>query len=151
MKFWDASAVIPLLLREPNSVAIRKILARDPGLVAWWGTPLECFSAFARLRRDGVLASGEERRLRALMDRLAGDWTEVLPGNGVREHAGRLLLRHPLRAADSLQLAAAMVWADGNPGERGFVCLDHRLREAALREGFRVVPETLAFTREEGG
>ena len=144
MKFWDASAVIPLLLREPNSVAIRKLLARDPGLVAWWGTPVECISAFARLRRDGILTLGVERRLRSLVGRLVADWTEVLPGNGVREHAGRLLLRHPLRAADSLQLAAAMVWADGNPGEREFVCLDRRLREVASREGFRVVPESLA-------
>jgi predicted nucleic acid-binding protein len=146
VKFWDASAVIPLLLREPNSLAIRKLLARDPGLVAWWGTPVECISAFARLRRDGILTLGEERRLRGLVGRLVGDWTEVLPGNGVREQAGRLLLRHPLRAADSLQLAAAMVWADGNPGEREFVCLDRRLREAASQEGFRVIPETLAET-----
>jgi hypothetical protein len=144
VKFWDASAVIPLLLREPNTHAIRKLLARDPGLVAWWGTPVECLSAFARLRRDGILTLGEERRLRGLMDRLAGEWTEVLPGNGVRTQAGRLLLRYPLRAGDSLQLAAAMVWADGNPGEREFVCLDRRLREAASREGFQVLPETLA-------
>jgi predicted nucleic acid-binding protein len=144
VKFWDASAVIPLLLREPNSLAIRKLLARDPGLVAWWGTPVDCLSAFACLRRDGILTLGEERRLRGLMDRLAGEWTEVLPGNGVRTQAGRLLLRYPLRAGDSLQLAAAMVWADGNPGEREFVCLDRRLREAASREGFRVLPEILA-------
>ncbi|MDP2657950.1 MAG: type II toxin-antitoxin system VapC family toxin [Candidatus Deferrimicrobium sp.] len=143
MKFWDASAVIPLLLREPNTLAIKKLLARDPGLVAWWGTPVECYSAFARLRRDGILTLGEERSLRGLVGRLSSDWTEVLPGNGVREHAGRLMLRHPLRAADSLQLAAAIVWADGNPGEREFVCLDRRLREAASREGFRVIPETL--------
>ncbi len=144
MKFRDASAVVPLSLREPNSVPIRKLLTRDPGLVAWWGTPVECYSVFARLRRDGILTVGEERRLRGLMARLVGDWTEVLPGIGVREHAGRLLLRHPLRAADSLQLAAAMVWADGIPGEREFVCLDRRLREAASQEGFRVIPETLA-------
>jgi uncharacterized protein len=143
VKFWDASAVIPLLLREPNTLAIKKLLARDPGLVAWWGTPVECYSAFARLRRDGILTLGEERSLRGLVGRLSSDWTEVLPGNGVREHAGRLMLRHPLRAADSLQLAAAVVWADGNPGERELVCLDRRLREAASQEGFRVLPEVL--------
>lgn len=141
MKFWDASAVIPLLLREPNTLAAKKLLARDPGLVAWWGTPVECYSAFARLRRDGILTRGEERRLRGLVSRLSADWTEVLPGHGVREQAGRLMLRHPLRAADSLQLAAAVVWADGNPGEREFVCLDRRLREAASQEGFRILPE----------
>ena len=104
---------------------------------------MECRSAFARLRREGVFTAAAERKVVSLLDRLAAEWTEVLPGNRVRDHAGRLLLRYPLRAADSLQLAAAMVWADGNPGECEFVCLDRRLRKAASQEGFRVIPETL--------
>ena len=141
MMFWDASAVIPLCLREPNTSAMRRILSRDPSIVAWWGTPPECWSAFARLRREGVLTAIAEGKVRQLLARLASTWTEVLPGNRVRDHAGGLLLRHPLRAADSLQLAAALVWADGRPEEQGFVCLDHRLRYAATREGFLVLPE----------
>ena len=144
MIFWDASAIVPLCLREPATVMVKSILSRDPSVAAWWGTPVECRSAFARLRREGVFTAAAERKVVSLLDRLAAEWTEILPGNRVRDHAGRLLLRHPLRAADSLQLAAALLWADGNPGEREFVCLDRRLREAALQEGFRVVPETLA-------
>lgn len=141
MMFWDASAVIPLVLREPRTAAMKKILSRDPSIAAWWGTAVECWSAFARLRREGVFGAAAEGKARQLLDRLSSVWTEVLPGNRVRDHAGGLLLRHPLRAADSLQLAAALVWADGSPGGLGFVCLDHRLREAAIREGFRVLPE----------
>jgi len=141
--FWDASAVIPLCLREPRTATVKTILTRDPSVVAWWGTPVECWSAFSRLRREGILTAAAERKVRVLLDRLASGWTEVLPGNRVRDHAGRLMLRHPLRAADSLQLAAALVWADGTPEEHGFVCLDHRLRESASREGFRLLPEVL--------
>jgi len=143
MMFWDASAVIPLCLREPRTAVMKKILSRDSSVVVWWGTPVECRSAFARLRRDGVLTAAAERKVLVLLERLGSGWSEVLPGNRVRDHAGRLLLRHPLRAADSLQLAAALVWADGSPEEHGFVCLDHRLREAAVREGFRLLPEVL--------
>jgi predicted nucleic acid-binding protein len=143
MMFWDASAVIPLCLREPGTAVMKKILSRDSSVVVWWGTPVECRSAFARLRREGVLTAAAERKLLVLLERLGSGWSEVLPGNRVRDHAGRLLLRHPLRAADSLQLAAALVWAGGNPEEHGFVCLDHRLREAAVREGFRLLPEVL--------
>ena len=40
---------------------------------------------------------------------------EVLPAEAVREQAARLLRLHPLRAADALQLAAALVWADSPP------------------------------------
>jgi hypothetical protein len=143
MIFWDASAIIPLCLREPGTATMKSILSRDPSVAVWWGTPVECRSAFARLRREGVFTAAAERKVVSLLDRLASEWTEVLPGNRVRDHAGRLLLRHPLRAADSLQLASALVWADGRPEEHEFVCLDHRLREAAGREGFRVLPETL--------
>ena len=53
------------------------------------------------------------------------------------------LLLHPLRAADAMQLAAAIVWANGQATGHEFVCLDHRLREAAQREGFTVLPKQL--------
>lgn len=72
MKFWDASAIIPLCLDEPRTTRLRKIT--------------------------------EEK------------------------------------AADSLQLAAALVWANGHPTSHSFVCLDEKLRDAAHREGFKVLP-----------
>jgi predicted nucleic acid-binding protein len=72
--------------------------------------------------------------------RLSSQWTEVRPSNLVRDQASRVLLLHPLRAADALQLAAALVWAGSQTTSLEFVCLDHRLREAAAREGFQVIP-----------
>jgi hypothetical protein len=48
-----------------------------------------------------------------------------------------------LRAADALQLAAALVWCQGDPLQHGFVCLDQRLREAARREGFTALPNKM--------
>jgi hypothetical protein len=53
--------------------------------------------------------------------------------------AQRLLRVHPLRAADSLQLAAALAIAGDDPAELGFVCLDQRLVEAARKEGLDVL------------
>jgi hypothetical protein len=140
MKFWDASAILPLCLSEPRSSLIRRILEEDRGIVAWWGTPVECFSAFARLRREKVLDSEGEDRARAFVGDLAAVWAEIQPGTLVREGAGRVLRLHPLRAADSLQLAAALVWAKGRAEMLEFVCLDHRLRDAARLEGFRILP-----------
>jgi predicted nucleic acid-binding protein len=141
MKFWDASAILPLCLSEPRSPLIRRILEEDRGIVAWWGTPVECLSAFARLRREKVLDSEGEDRARAFVADLAAVWAEIQPGTLVREGAGRVLRLHPLRAADSLQLAAALVWAKGRAEMLEFVCLDHRLRDAARLEGFRILPE----------
>jgi predicted nucleic acid-binding protein len=71
--------------------------------------------------------------------RLAVAWQEVLPVDPVRTTAQRLLRVHPLRAADALQLAAAVVASEHDAASLPFVCLDDRLAEAAAREGFPVV------------
>ena len=141
MKFWDPSAILPLCLSEPRSPMTRRVLEEDTGIVAWWGTPVECFSAFARLRREKVLDPVGEDRARSIVVELAAVWAEIQPSTMVREAAGRVLRLHPLRAADALQLAAALVWAKGRAEMLDFVCLDHRLRDAARLEGFRILPE----------
>ena len=141
MKFWDSSALIPLCLTERQSKALKKLVQEDEAIAAWWGTSVECFSALARSRRDGVLSEVEEEQARAILRTLQGVWTEVEPTNVVREQAGRVLRLHPLRVADALQLAAALVWCQGDPSQHGFVCLDQRLRDAARREGFPLFPK----------
>lgn len=140
MKFWDASAIIPLCIDEPQTKILQDIAKKDNAIVVWWGSLVECYSAFARLRRDGALKFEEEEQLRGILASLSDTWTEIEPSEDIRDITGRLLLNHPLRAADSLQLAAAIVWADKKPRGHHFVCLDFRLREAARKEGFSVLP-----------
>jgi len=140
MRFWDTSAILPLCLEGPNSPALRELALADSSQVVWWGTPTECHSAFARLRREERITAAEEDGLRELLVLLGGVWTEIEPSAEVRTVAGRLLLNHPLRAADALQLSAALVWAGKAPTGQRFVCLDQRLRDAARKEGFVVVP-----------
>ena len=140
MKFWDASAVIPLCIEEPQTKIVQDIAKKDNAFVVWWGSLVECYSAFARLHRDGFLGSQEEEQVWEILSSLATTWTEIEPSEDIRDIAVRLLLNHPLRAADSLQLAAAIVWADKKPKGQHFVCFDHRLREAARKESFTVLP-----------
>jgi len=52
--------------------------------------------------------------------------------------ATRLLRLHTLRAADALQLGAALHGAEGQPKGRTVHTLDSRLALAAEREGFAV-------------
>ena len=140
MKFWDASAIIPLCIDEPQTKILQDIAKKDNAIVVWWGSLVECYSAFARLRRDGALKFEEEEQLRGILASLSDTWAEIEPSEDIRDITGRLLLNHPLRAADSLQLAAAIVWADKKPRGHHFVCLDFRLREAARKEGFSTLP-----------
>ena len=135
--FWDASAIVPLSVGQAGSGFAREAL-RDKSIAVWWGTPVETASAFARLARAGEL---DPQNLGMAMTRLAAlreMWIEVQPSEGLRDLAEELIERHPLRAADALQLAAAVVWSRRHPRKRAFVCLDGRLAEAAGKEGFSV-------------
>jgi predicted nucleic acid-binding protein len=112
---------------------------RDPQLVAWWGTVIECISAVTRRERDGALDARSMVDALDRLDALSLVWTEVEPGQRVRQVAVRLLRVHPLCAADALQLAAAIVASEDQPATLPFVTLDDRLGQAAEREGFVVV------------
>jgi predicted nucleic acid-binding protein len=138
MIFWDASGIVPLLVTEPLSESVRALLRSDPGMLVWWGTPIECASAIARREREGGLTPAQADASRARLAHLCAAWNEVLPSEDIRFHAARLLRLHPLRSADAIQLAAAWVWAGGRPRQHAFLTFDARLRSAARLEGFGV-------------
>lgn len=135
--YWDAAAIVPLLIPEQTSDQMFRRLRSETALVTWWGTPVECESALARRSREGLnpqlIATARVR-----LTLLRATWTEIQVADEVRNLAMRVLWDHALRAADALQLAAALHAADGTPGRLGFVSLDGRLRTAAAREGFPV-------------
>ena len=142
MKFWDSSAIIPLCVEEGPSAHMKRVAEEDSALVVWWGTPIECYSALARRRREEMITTTDEDNAQQALAMLYEAWTEIEPSREVREAAMRILRRHPLRAADALQLAAALLWANWRPTGHEFVCLDQRLRDAAYSEGFTLTRVT---------
>lgn len=136
MKFWDTSAIVPLLVLEDKTEAALAALQRDHDLAVWWGTPVECASAIARLEREGAPLPKVSEAF-ARLDDLAASWIEVEPHEEIRDIARRLLRVHPLRAADAIQLAAAFLLSEGRPATLEILTLDERVRLAALREGFQ--------------
>lgn len=139
MRFWDTSGIVPLLLEQEASTAVRSLAEADPVMAAWWGTPVECASAVARLRREELLSVDDEEEVLRTLALFRKSWLEVLPGMEVQREAMRVLRIHPLKAADALQLGAALVWA-GAGSDAALVTLDERLGLAARLEGFEVLP-----------
>lgn len=139
MKFWDASAIVPLLVVETPTQQLQSIAAKDPAMLVWWGSQVECNSALARRERDGALDMRAMVPALRRLQQLSDAWHEVDPSDAVREAAIRFLRVHPLRAADALQLAAAFVAAERRPPSLEMVTLDDRLADAARREGFAIV------------
>jgi predicted nucleic acid-binding protein len=141
MRFWDSSAIVPLIVAEGATAAALACLREDGDVAVWWTTPVECASSIARLEREGM-SGADVAEAFARLDTLAEAWTEIEPHTEVREIARRLLRVHPLRAADALQLAAAYIAAEGRPPSLDIVTLDDRLAAAAAKEGFRLrIPE----------
>jgi predicted nucleic acid-binding protein len=139
MKFWDASAIVPLLMTESTSKTVQALAERDPTMVVWWATEVECASAIARLEREDALDEAAATRAYHRLRQLAHTWHEVDPSDPVRESAVRFLRVHPLRAADALQLAAAFIAAERRPSALEVVTLDDRLAAAARKEGFVLI------------
>lgn len=108
-------------------------------MLAWWGTDIECASALARLERAGQMPLEAVGEALSRLDELRQSWQEIQPLERVKETARRLLQVHNLRAADSLQLAAAVLVSENRPSTLEFVCLDERLAGAARREGFKLI------------
>jgi predicted nucleic acid-binding protein len=140
VRFWDKSAIVPLCVREPATAAGRELTRNDPAIVVWWATRTECMSAFQRRRREGDISVQVQEHARRALMALAAEWSEVLPTEELRRRAERLLAVHALRAAEAFQLAAALVWSQGETATRSLVSHDDRLREAASREGFQILP-----------
>lgn len=136
--FWDSSALVPLLVHEAASrrahAELRKFLP-----VVWWGTPVEIHSAISREHRLGQLSDREVQKALAQLAILVRGTKEILPGDHVRDLARKMLDVYDLRAADSLQLAAALVWCRERPARSNFLGADGRLLDAVRAQGFSVV------------
>jgi predicted nucleic acid-binding protein len=115
-------------------------------MLVWWATQIECVSAISRLERQGDLTSEATQEALERLDALAEGWNEVQPVEATRRAARRLLRVHSLRAADALQLAAAVVAAEGHAPSLEIVTLDDHLTEAAQREGFVVLGDPASAT-----
>jgi predicted nucleic acid-binding protein len=139
MKFWDASAIVPLVIAEPATPTIQAVAEKDPTMLVWWATEVECASAIARLEREGSLDQTAVTQAFDRLKHLAHAWHEVDPSDPIREAAVRFLRVHPLRAADALQLAAAFIAAERRPSSLEVVTLDDHLALAAQKEGFVLI------------
>jgi uncharacterized protein len=138
--FWDSSALVPTLLPAAESAALATLIATDSRSAIWWGSPVECQAAVYRRHRAAPLPAELLEQARHRLAIVMANADIVAPTVTLRDRAGRLLAAHALRAVDALQLAAALAWCDDLPHGESFVCLDERLREAAHREGFAILP-----------
>ncbi len=140
MRFWDSSALVPLVVRQSGSAEVERWLADDPDPIAWTLTQVEVVSALQRLLREGALSERAARDAEEVAVEILLHTHVVTDVERVKSLACRLLRVHALRSADALQLGAALAWADGPANGLVLHTFDRRMALAAEREGFRVIP-----------
>ena len=140
MRYWDASALVPLFVAEPHSESVRTWLSEDSHIVTWMWTRTEITSAIERRIREGAMSPAQRPAALVWLDAFADTWDEVTEVLAVRTRAAVLLARYPLRAADAGQLGAALLVQEQLTTPLTFVCLDQRLSAAAERENLRIIP-----------
>ena len=138
--FWDTSAIVPLCCQQNLSHSLRKLWRETAHVIVWWGTTVEIRSAISRLHGEGVITAKGRQQALARLEVLRQEWREITPSEKTRRLAEGLPDAYGLRALDSFQLAAALVWCNEKPKNRVVVCDDSKLSVAAQTVGFTVVP-----------
>ena len=142
MRFWDASALVPLLVPERATEIVARLLRSDPDIVVAWTATVECVSACVRRHREHIASDSQLAGALNRLRELNGYWNVTEPTTALRSVAEKLVARHAIRTGDAIQLASATVAGEGSGTAMEFVCFDRRLALAATTEGLRVVPGT---------
>ena len=137
--FWDTSGIVPLCCFQAHTARATRTARVYARQVTWWATPVEAASSFNRLFREEVLTAAGRQHALSRLSYLRRRWSEIQPSDEVRDVAERLLGVHKLRAADALQLSAALVWSSHRVRGRSFIGADGDLARAAEAEGFTVI------------
>jgi len=133
--FWDASVLVPLCVTQPLTPHAFGFRSKYQ-MAVWWATHVEIASTLVRLMRCQEITASSCAHAQRQADGLSNLWRVVEPSAKVARDARALLELYPLRAADALQLAAALEWCAGKPNGYVFLTFDRRLHEAAGLAGF---------------
>jgi predicted nucleic acid-binding protein len=125
-------------VREPGTVSVRRLLKAAPAAASRL-SEVEVASALVRRAREGAFSVEErDRALASLSDDFATlIIVELTPE--ITADARALLLRHRLRAGDTVQLASCLYLQREISERLPFVAFDARLSDAARHEGLTVL------------
>lgn len=137
MVFFDASAVVKWFLTEERADEVDQLRGAERGAVSQL-TEVELVSAFARRHREGSISAEMLQALLAESAEEIGSVLVVEVNQAVVGLARSLLLRHPLRAGDAIQLSSCLVLEQRLQRPVQFLAFDQRVNDAAVGEGLRL-------------
>jgi predicted nucleic acid-binding protein len=138
--FCDTSALIKLLIDEPDSAQIHQASERAGLIAACRITWAEAMAAMARRQRDDPTSADDIETARQRLSMLWSSFTIVEVSQKLVEAAGRFADGFALKGYDSVQLAAAHELHLNTEQKVLFACYDRRLNQAAQLLQLDVMP-----------
>lgn len=138
--FCDTSALIKLLIDEPESAQIHQASERAGVIATCRMTWAEAMAAMARRQREDPTSADEIDLARQRLIKLWPSFTIVEVSQQLVEAAGRFADGFALRGYDSVQLAAAHELRLTFGESITFACYDRRLNQAAQLLQLEVLP-----------
>lgn len=130
--YFDTSAFVPLLVREPGTPVAERVWDSASGVASSRLLIVEAAAALAMARRQGRIGDDLAADLAEIRDELLDEVTFLEAEARVVDRAALLADRHGLRGYDAMHLASAQMIEDGRVL---FVSGDRKLIDAATREG----------------
>ena len=146
-RYFDASALVKRYVRESGSATVRRLLTSGTAASSRL-SEVEVSSGIIRRAREGAFTIQQRDRMLAalLRDVPALAMVEMTPE--ITADARTLLLRHPLRAGDAIQLASCLYLQRQLAQPIPMVAFDGRLVQAARAEGVAVITARGDFQRK---
>jgi predicted nucleic acid-binding protein len=140
VRYFDTSALVKQYLQEAGSKTVLGLLKTGEKVYTASLTYAETHAAFSRRTREGRLTRETTRKLALRFDKDWESYDIVILSENVLSLTRQMLYRYPLRSADAIHLASALLLARTSPTVRwAFVCADGRLCDAAEAEGFQPI------------
>jgi predicted nucleic acid-binding protein len=140
MLYAESSAVLAWLLEQEHGDAVAETLAGAELIVASDLTLIECDRVLIRAVTIKELRESDAMLRQARLNAVAARWTLIGLDEEVSERARRPLPSEPVRTLDAIHIASALVARKAVP-QLAMLSLDDRIRAAANRLGFRVLPD----------
>lgn len=134
ISYFDSSAWVKRYADEDGSDRVGEWLAAAVPATSRW-TQVEILSAVSRRCREGLLTIEQRNTIAAALSADLAGFVLVEVSHEVVAMTDNLFMRHPLRAADCVQLASALILKLRSGQPVTFRAFDQRLIMAAAREG----------------
>jgi len=138
--FLDTSAMIKRYIAETSSDAVSTLWGQASLIAASQLLYAEMNATFARKRREEPKNADAIAKMQEAFRSDFKTMTRIAIDDDVHQRVDDILARHPLRGADAVHLASAMLVHQVLQEQVTFACADIALLNAARAEGLTIAP-----------